>query len=208
MVGRYRRKTGRRTATTACLLLLFFAGAYFAATRANLHPHRKIGDVVDSLNGVAIHHNGGVAGASGRNLAPDGYNIGIRYQCVEFVKRYYYQRFSHKMPNAYGHARDFFERGLPDGSFNIRRGLQQHRNGGASPPAPEDLIVFAPWIFNRYGHVAIVSAVSADAIEIVQQNPGPFGSSRKTYRLSSRHGAWRVEHRRILGWLRSKESSQ
>lgn len=36
---------------------------------------------------VAIYFNGGVNMSQGRNLTIDGYNLGIRYQCVEFVKR-------------------------------------------------------------------------------------------------------------------------
>ncbi|MFA0963395.1 hypothetical protein AB9P05_16445 [Roseivirga sp. BDSF3-8] len=49
---------------------------------------------------------------SGRNLTPDGYNLGLKYQCGEFMKRYYYLHLNHKMPDSYGHARDFFNPSL------------------------------------------------------------------------------------------------
>ncbi|AXE34857.1 CHAP domain-containing protein [Chromobacterium phragmitis] len=181
--------------------LLALAG-YWGATHWNSNRSRSIGEVVDSLNGVPVYYNGGVQHVDGRNLAPDGYNLGLRFQCVEFVKRYYYQRFGHKMPYDKGHARDFFLPALPDGALNPQRGLLQFRNGGASAPQADDLAVFSPWIFNRYGHVAIVSAVGADYVEIIQQNPGPFGSSRERMPLQTEHGMFKVGHPRLQGWLR------
>jgi hypothetical protein len=50
--------------------------------------------------------------------------------------------------------------------------------------------------------VAIISAVTDSSIEIVQQNPGPFGSSRETIHLDLKNGGWQVHHKSVLGWLR------
>jgi hypothetical protein len=61
-----------------------------------------------------VYYNGGVANVVGRNVSVDGYNLGLKYQCVEFVKRYYYQHLGHKMPDTYGHAKDFFDRNVAD----------------------------------------------------------------------------------------------
>jgi len=63
-----------------------------------------VGEKVDSLNGVYVYYNGSVGHVSGRNLVPDGYNPGLKYQCVEFVKRYYYQHLNHKIPDSYRHT--------------------------------------------------------------------------------------------------------
>lgn len=81
---------------------------------------------------------------NGRNISADGYNIGLKYQCVEFVKRYYLEHLGHKMPDTYGHAKDFFDRSLTDGMFNERRALIQYTNGSISSPQQGDLIIFAP----------------------------------------------------------------
>ncbi|MBN3003111.1 CHAP domain-containing protein [Chromobacterium alkanivorans] len=186
----------------ALALLALLGGAYWAATHLNSNWGRVVGEPVDAFNGVAVYYNGGVQNVEGRNLAPDGYNLGLRYQCVEFVKRYYYQRFGHKMPQDKGHARDFFQSGLDNGALNPERGLLQYRNGGGDAPRAEDLIVFAPWTFNRYGHVAIVSRIGPDFIEIIQQNPGPFGEARERLPLLMEQGVPRVDHPRALGWLR------
>lgn len=198
-------------------LALVFAGAcvlltivWKAATLLNWNPHYRVGQEIDRLNGVAVFYNGGVGHSSGRNLASDGYNLGIKYQCVEFVKRYYYEHLNHKMPDSYGHAKQFFDARLVDGALNTGRDLLQYTNGSESKLRADDLIVFGASLFNRYGHVAIVSAVTDSDIEIVQQNPGPFGSSRDRLSLAFQDGRWRCENRRVLGWLRKapNQSSQ
>lgn len=82
------------------------------------------------------------------------------------------------------------------------RNLIQYRNDSSHAPAAEDLIVFKPWALNPYGHVAIISQVGDDFIEVIQQNAGPFGSTRERYPLRVVNGRARVEHERVLGWLR------
>jgi hypothetical protein len=91
---------------------------------------------------------------------------------------------------------------LPDGARNPQRDLLQFANGCATKPRPNVLLVFGPWLFNRYGHLAIVSAVTDSAVEIVQQNAGPFRPCRESIALRSDHGLWRLENGRVLGWLR------
>jgi hypothetical protein len=53
-----------------------------------------------------------------------------------------------------------------------------------------------------YGHVAIIASVGTDTLQIAQQNPGPFGSSREDLGLTQREGHWYIEQARALGWLR------
>jgi len=189
---------------TCCALLApsLILGGYAVATRINLNPWYSVGQPIDELNGVIIYFNGGVNTTRGRNLSKDGYNLGIRFQCVEFVKRYYFERYDHRMPDPYGHAKDFFDVELSDGAWNQKRGMLQYVNGGRFKPEPDDLLVFGPWLFNQYGHVAIVSSVGNTSLEVAQQNPGPFGSSRELLELTHRDGKSFVDHPRVLGWLR------
>ncbi|MGA6099670.1 CHAP domain-containing protein [Stutzerimonas marianensis] len=175
---------------------------YAAVTRIDPNPKHAVGEQLDELNGVAIYYNGGVNTVQGRNLTQDGYNLGLRYQCVEFVKRYYFERHGHRMPDSYGHAKDFFDPQVSDGALNARRGLLQFINGSAEPPHADDLLVFAPSLFNRYGHVAIIASVSSDTLQIAQQNPGPFASTREAIPLAQRDGRWYIENDRVRGWLR------
>ena len=164
----------------------------------------EIGDKVDSLNGVYVYYNNSVGNVEGRNVAPDGYNIGLRYQCVEFVKRYYYERLDHKMPDSYGHAKDFFEKRLQDGKLSSKRNLIQYTNPSSSKPEVDDLLVFDGTNLNKYGHVAIISKVDDISVEIIQQNPGPLASSRETFKLTKSDGKWKIEKDKTLGWLRKK----
>lgn len=171
----------------------------------NFNPNFQVGQKIDSLNGVFVYYNGGVGNVEGRQLSPDGYNIGLKYQCVEFVKRYYYEALNHKMPDSYGHAKDFFDSTIADGQLNKTRNLIQFTNGSKSKPKVNDLLVYAPTLLNKYGHVSIISKVTEKDIEIIQQNPGPFGDSRETYKLEFAHGTWHIINDGILGWLRQQE---
>lgn len=96
--------------------------------KINLNPNYEVGQKIDELNGVNIYYNGGVGNVNGRLLTEDGYNLGLKYQCVEFVKRYYYEHLNHKMPDTYGHAKDFFDSSLKDGEKNKQRNLIQYLN--------------------------------------------------------------------------------
>jgi len=194
------KRTGWLTGSILLLGILLVLGSYLYGW--SLNPMHRIGDPIDSLNHVPIFHNGSTTHSSGRSTSSDGYNLGQKYQCVEFVKRYYYQRVNHKMPDAYGNAKDFFNPRLIDGSLNPHRGLLQFVNGSRSKPKSDDLLIYDSSFFNRYGHVAIVASVSKREVEIVQQNPGPFSSSRKRLAVRYEGGSWYYEDKRILGWLR------
>lgn len=187
-------------------LLVLTSAGWYAGTQSNyvagLISEHEPGDVVDSLDGVYVYYNGAVGSTYGRNASPDGYNIGIKYQCVEFVKRYYYEHYGHRMPDPWGHALDFFSPRLKEGKYCERRGLNQYHNGMGMKPAKGDLIIFNRTAGNPYGHVAIVSAVSDGEIEIVQQNPGPGKPSRINIPLVEKDGKCKVDSPRVLGWLR------
>jgi surface antigen len=183
------------------LLILGFAGAW-KYKESQSDSKFAVGQKIDVFNGVAIFYNGGVGNISGRNMTADGYNLGLKYQCVEFVKRYYYEYFDHKMPDSYGHAKDFYSKSISDGKYNTKRDLTQYSNPSNSQPQVNDLLIFSGSIFNKFGHVAIISKVSDNEIEIIQQNPGPFGKSRETISLNQKNGKWEIKNGRVLGWLR------
>ncbi|MDA9004105.1 CHAP domain-containing protein [bacterium] len=193
-----------KKATFFILPVIVVIITYKVITNVNINPNLKVGEVVDSLNDVEVYYNGGVNHVLERNKTPDGYNIGLKYQCVEFVKRYYLEHFNHRMPDTYGHAKDFFDETIAHGDVNPKRGLKQYRNNGNATPEGGDLLVYKPSITNPYGHVAIVSHVDLTTmeIEIVQQNPGPFSPSRETYPLKEELSGWHIDNDRIVGWLR------
>jgi len=187
---------------------LLFAFVFLIASGCNKSenegnmPLLKPGMPIDSFNGVFVYYNGETTNVYGRNYAPDGYNLGLKYQCVEFAKRYYYQYLNHKMPDSYGNARDFFDPQVVDGGMNTARDLRQYTNPGSTRPEISDLVVLEGTTSNPYGHVAIISRVDATKIEIIQQNAGPYGRSRVEYNLYYQDGKWRIDSQRMMGWLR------
>ncbi len=183
------------TAVLAALAVLWFLRTEVHLPSTVTHVH---GDRLDSLNGVVVYCNGGFSANSGRNVV-DGYNLGLKYQCVEFVKRYYFERFNHRMPNSYGNAKDFFDSTVADGALNAARGLMQFTNNSAAKPAPDDLLIIDGSRVNPFGHVAIISRVSDGEVEVIQQNTG---STRNTYDLDMIDGKWGIVSGRVLGWLR------
>ncbi len=192
----------KKISITLLIVIASLFGTYKIITSVDFNTTHKIGDQLDALDSVAVYYNGAVNHVKERHVTSDGYNLGLRYQCVEFVKRYYYQHYHHKMPDSYGHAKHFFNAQVGQGDVNKQRGLKQFRNHHSSKPQKGDLFVYRAYLLNPYGHVAIVSAVDKDSVEIIQQNPGSFAPSRERYALRQEGNVWHVEQDLLLGWLR------
>lgn len=192
----------KRWAYSLLGLIILILGGLWSFKKFNFNTDFSVGQKIDSLNGVYVYYNGSVDHVSGRNKTADGYNLGLKYQCVEFVKRYYYEYLKHKMPNGYGNAKDFFDKTLHDGQKSKKRDLYQYTNPSNTKPKISDLLIFNGTTYNKYGHVAIISNVTEKEIEIIQQNPGPFSKSRVTFALDNKNGKWKINNKRILGWLR------
>lgn len=180
-------------------LILLFGLLFIITTSFRSHnPH--IGTVIDILNGVEIYFNGPFQHVEGRHITADGYNLGLKYQCVEFIKRYYYERFDHRMPNTYGHAADFYDKmQINEVAYNSKRGLYQYRNGSTSRPKLESILVLDRTDYNPYGHIGIVSNITDTHIEIAQQNYGI--ETRRTFPLAYIKGRYFVYDNEVLGWL-------
>lgn len=133
-----------------------------------INGSNKIGQEIDSYKGVPVYYNGkDYTENHGQNYSEDGYYYGRKWQCVEFVRRFYYQIKKHRMPDMFGNAKDYFDPAVAQGRLNHRRGLVQYRNGGNIKPQVDDILVFTD---SKYGHVAIVTEVGNDFIELIQQN--------------------------------------
>ena len=187
------------------IIIILIGGMFFLSKKINVNPTYSVGEKIDSLDGVYVFYNGGTDHILGRNTSKDGYNIGLQYQCVEFVKRYYYEHYKHKMPNSYGNAIDFFNPNLKDGEMNADRNLIQYSNSSTMQPRKGDLLIYSGTTGNKFGHVSIVSEVKDDEIEIIQQNPGQFAPSRIWFDLEyNKKKRWKIDNKRILGWLRKE----
>jgi hypothetical protein len=163
---------------------------------------------VDGLQSHGRHYEGEDAGGLGQEEplldGSLGYYYGQKWQCVDFIKRYYFQALGHRMPDPMGHAVEFFDWETVQGGANAKRGLVQYCNGGGVPPQADDLLVFARPM--GYGHVAIVTRTMGEGLEIIQQNAD---RSRALLRVEVRRGKYWISSRKVcLGWLRKPLSEE
>lgn len=159
---------------------------------------KEAGTIIDSYCNVSVYENGYLFHRGhGKHYAADGYYYGQKWQCVEYIKRFYRLVLRHDMPDGMGHARSFFDDRIAQGELNARRGLVQYCNGGDCIPAVNDILVFQD---TQYGHMGVVTAVG-DALEIIQQNI--FGQPRQQFLLERYDNNWSINSPRVAaGWLR------
>ncbi|MEM6884683.1 MAG: CHAP domain-containing protein [Verrucomicrobiota bacterium] len=187
--------------------LVTFVGHFHpgrAVFKESVRPAPEVGEIVDSWRGVPVRYNGKPYWRSvGKHSSESGYYYGKQWQCVEYIKRFYFDALGHEMPEVMGHAESFFDPEVPHGELNPERELMQFRNGGNEAPQVDDLIV---WQQDVYGHVAIVSKVTEDQIEVVQQNV--ISGTRQNLRLEkTAEGKFWLGplEWRPAGWLRLPE---
>ncbi len=116
----------------------------------------KIGD----CSGIFAYSNGektGGGGTCGTNSV-SGYTTGYKWQCVEYVNRYFFQKFGKKI--SWGNANTYY-------SNASSKGLKNAKNGGTDKPQTGNIICSAG---GSYGHVAIIKEVGSNYIKVVQQN--------------------------------------
>lgn len=126
-----------------------------------------------------------------------GYNSGLQWQCVEFVNRYYYQVYGQDIRVGLGNAKDYFSDTLAR-----TKGLVKYFNDGSGLPQIGDIIV-SQGNGISVGHVAIVKAVSAKEIRLVEQNwhEGPGDLDHVLSIVGNKVQAFSSSYP-VTGWLR------
>ncbi len=152
---------------------------------------------------VPVYENGLEKDRShGKHFSADqAYYYGQKWQCVEFVKRFYDQALDHRMPNVWGHARDFYDASLQPGALNAKRNLLQYQNNGSTAPKINDILVFSDTV---YGHLAIITQVTANRVSAIQQNI--IGMPLQNFEIRQEDDRFRIQKPRVAdGWLRIPE---
>jgi len=149
-----------------------------------------------TLNGVPARVNcpiGGTSTAFGYNYET-GVNTGYKWQCVEYVNRYYYLVYQmNLLPTAiYGNASNYYNY-----NNHTSLGLVKYANGGSMPPQAGDMIVSTS---QTYGHIAIVKSVTSTTVVIVDQNLS-INSERTLTRSGNTVGGFNSSYP-IAGWVR------
>lgn len=173
-------------------LFLFVAIIYslgFAKTNLKKDPP---GNIIGNFNGIKLYADPNVDWENGE-VSND-----LNYQCVEYVDRYYYNFYGVNLPSV---SNDKACNALDDWD-NIARLKANKNNLSKQKPKPGDIIVFGATPDNIYGHIAIVSQVTANKIIFAQQNwPGEaFG--QVTYKVKNKlicvNKYYNYE---VIGWL-------
>jgi len=186
------------------LFLLLLSGIYFLflSERYPLYALTHsfaTGDSIDAYNGIAVYNNGvDYSKSSGKHYNKDSsFYYGKKWQCVEYIKRYYHDHLLFTMTDGMGHAKDFFDPAVKQGGLNKRRGLLQFKNDDTEKPKVNDILVFG----GKYGHVAIVTNVSGNEVEVIQQNI--YMQPREKFKLAVKNGICSIgDKRKPNGWLR------
>ena len=131
------------------------------------------GTAIGSFNGVTNYSGDDATMPSPqpRNTTT-GIDTGLKWECVEYVNRYYYSVYSNNL----GTGRD----GWQFYQDNTPAGLTRYANGGTTAPQVGDILCFGGGP-EGYGHVAIVRAVGTGTITVIQQHvkngiTGPNGT--------------------------------
>src|SRR5450759_2333585 len=128
---------------------------------------------VANCSNLTVYGNGSSFDDSGCG-APNGCTFGPEFQCTELAQRYAYYAWGEPAiwdgyAGANGSAAQMWNAGPA-----LPIPLQQFSQGGGVAPQVGDLLVFAPGWLGSYwdgnGHVAVVSAVASNAVDIVQEN--------------------------------------
>ena len=162
---------------------------YFMTPSKNGNFGKELG----SFEGVPSYENDGADYVSLTNYLDDGHATGRKWQCVEYVKRYYYLK-KNKTDLGSGNADAFYAKAgqVP--------GLVGYKNGGNESPEIGDILCFNG---GPAGHVAIVTNVDVTAKEVwlIQQNakhnPYPLGIDNGTYTIQAYDSTYTCQ-----GWLR------
>ena len=150
------------------------------------------GTALASYRGVEARSNGQYQ----RSLesCSDYESFGYQYQCVEYVRRFYAQALGVDTSKWRGNAVTYYAN-----AHNF--GLTAFSNDDSTGPAPDDIVVFRKG--ESAGHVAIVTAVTADSVAVIEQNWSDSGVA--TLQLLQHDGKYSILPRgsyQILGWLR------
>jgi surface antigen len=119
---------------------------------------QKYGTLLGSFNGVNVYSNGSPGYFSGVTNTVNGYVTGYKWQCVEYIVRYYWQVYGRKIRG--GNANDFYKTAAS-------KGLKPYANGAAVGPQVGDILVSEG---GPNGHVAIVREVGSNYVVVAQQN--------------------------------------
>lgn len=154
------------------------------------------GQLLHSYKGVSAFSNG-IDQGSGKSCGGVNGQFGSQYQCVEYVRRFYSQALGTDTSRWRGNGGTYY-------NTASTKGLIAVPNGGPARPYPDDILVFSG---NNFGHVAVIIDVSANSVDLIEENWSPTG--RATVPLTSGGSSYSLASRgsyQVIGWLRRPQA--
>jgi chitodextrinase len=130
-------------------------------TKYSITPEKLPYDTfIGDFSSVKINSNGDITNLSNDYYSVNGVTTGMKWQCVEYVNRYYLQVYNKNIRIPGTDAKDYYKTATD-------RGLSAYPNDGSVLPQPGDILVSEG---GTYGHVAIVREVTENRVYVAQQN--------------------------------------
>ena len=123
------------------------------------------GQEVGSFNGVTAYSNASVYYGSNQFNYLGNKNMGMKWQCVEYVTRYYYKKYGVYLTPT--DAKTYWKK---------TDKLKRAENGSTNKPWVGDIVVSTD---GTHGHVAIVREVGDNYIKVIHQNFTNSGNDEK-----------------------------
>ncbi len=174
------------------LLTSFTSAVHAEGNDSNSVPcsqRKELGCVLTTLDGVAVRYNGTDGEGDG------AYDFGYKWQCVELIQRYYFEKFGYPKIWAPYYAYQTFD---PDGHPST---MTAFPNGGSKVPQRGDILVFDSTLWNPYGHVALVKSVHDGQVTFVEQNVLDIGEDSLPMDWNNKI-ATKWPYGEVRGWLR------
>ena len=161
------------------------------------------GTLLGAYNGVTLYSNGNWEWHPGEYNEVNGFRTGIKWQCVEFVNRYYTIVYKKNLyyTGIYGDAKDYFNKASS-------AELTAYPNSCPILPKVGDILCFDGY---SNGHVAIIREVAPTEVHVIHQNWSnshadndkiiSMNNSNGIYSLTSLFDSNNHEYY-IEGWLR------
>jgi surface antigen len=151
---------------------------------------------IGELNGIPAYSN-----RSTGYFSNDYSEYGMKWQCVEYVNRYYALVLGHQNLKGKGHAKTYY-------STAADKGLVAYPNGGSTRPAINDMLVSTG---GRHGHVAIIREVGDDYVDVIHQNwANDSSDNSKRLKMTVSNDSYTVsdfsDKYPVRGWLRKPQA--
>ncbi|EPY36386.1 trypanothione synthetase [Angomonas deanei] len=107
---------------------------------------------------------------SGERSIDGNLYCGYKYQCVEFARRWLYERKGLVLPDVNWACHIFKLKTVTDAATNESVPVEIHRNRTGERPVADSLLIYASSEANVVGHVGVITEVGEDYVSVADQN--------------------------------------